>query len=181
MPRNRTRSDQALASLGPNKMGSVEEDIGEAKRQALYYLKFRARSSAEMRDYLARKGHGAPIQEEVVTWLEDIGYINDLQFSRQWIENRCRTKPMGERRLTYELRQKGIHQVIIDAAVLEFREAIDETELACQLARDQVKIYHGQEINAVRRKLAGFLHRRGFQANDIYYALEQVLDEEAGI
>ena len=181
MPKNRTRSDEALASLGPNKMPSVDEDIAEAKRQALYYLKSRARSSAEMRHYLARKGHGTPIQEEVVTWLEELGYIDDLQFSQQWIENRCRTKPMGERRLTYELRQKGIHQVIIDAAILEFREAVDETELACQLARDQVKTYQGQETSAARRKLAGFLHRRGFQANDIYYALEQVLDEEAEV
>lgn len=169
-----------MASLGLNKTQSADEDIAKAKQQALYYLKFRARSSAEMRDYLTRKGHGAPIQEEVVTWLEELGYINDLQFSQQWIENRCRTKPMGERRLTYELRQKGIPQGIIDTAILEFRETIDETELACQLARDQVKTYYGQELSSVRRKLAGFLQRRGFQANDIYHALEQVLDDDVG-
>lgn len=159
---------------------SFIEDITKAKKQALYYLKFRARSSAEMRRYLNRKGHSSTVQEEVVTWLQELGYIDDLQFSLQWIENRCRTNPMGERRLVQELYQKGIPQSVIDQAMVTFRETVDETALACKLATDRVRVYQGEDIDATKRKLAGFLGRRGFRLDDIRFAIHQVLGREQG-
>lgn len=153
-------------------------DITKAKQQALYYLKFRSRSSAEMRRYLNRKGYQAAIQEAVVSWLQELGYVDDLQFALQWIENRCRTNPMGERRLVQELRQKGIPQPIIDQAMVGFRESVDETALACKLATKQVRVYRGDDTDAIKRKLAGFLGRRGFHPGDIRSAIDQVLSKE---
>jgi len=156
---------------------STTADIGEAKKQALHYLKFRARSSTEMRQYLSRKGYQPPIQEKVVGWLQELGYIDDLQFSLQWIENRCRTNPRGERRLVLELRQKGIRQPIIDEAMIRFRETVNETELAYELAANRVKAYHRDDQNTKRRKLISYLERRGFRMNDIRQVIDQVLEE----
>jgi len=155
----------------------LASDLATAKKQALYYLKFRSRSSAEMRRYLDGKGHAIRIQDEVMAWLQELGYVDDLRFCQQWIENRCRTNPMGALRLVQELRRKGIHQPIIDEAMTEFDQAVDEAVLAYELATNRVRQYHGEDVSAVRRKMAGFLQRRGFTARDVHHAVDRVLDE----
>ncbi len=152
------------------------DQIGTAKEQALYFLTFRSRSSAEIRQYLQRKDHTSSIQDEVVAWLRHLGYVDDVRFALQWIEDRCRTNPMGARRLAQELWQKGIPQSIIDEAVDHFNATVDEAALARQLAAKQALRYRGQDPAAVARKLAGFLGRRGFRPEDIRRAISETVE-----
>ncbi|NLY30751.1 MAG: regulatory protein RecX [Firmicutes bacterium] len=153
-------------------------DISKAKGQALYYLKFRPRSSAEMDGYLRRKGFEPHIREEVLDWLRELKYIDDLQFARDWIQNRTRTNPMGERRLIQELREKGLPKEVIQEAVEEFRNSVDERELALKAAAGRVRVYAGNDTETAKRKLAAYLLRRGFSSGDVRNAVEQVLREE---
>ena len=37
-----------------------------------------------------------PIQDEVLAWLSDLGYVDDLSFALQLVEDRCHYKPCGE-------------------------------------------------------------------------------------
>ena len=159
-------------------IGDIGDDVSRAKSQALYYLKFRSRSSAEMDGYLRRKGFGRQIREEVLDWLQELKYIDDLQFARDWIQNRTRTNPMGGRRLLQELRQKGIPKEVVEEALEEFRGSVDERELALQVAAGRVGIYAKNDTETARRKLAAYLLRRGFSPDDVRNAVEQVLKEE---
>lgn len=147
-----------------------------AKEQALYFLTFRSRSSAEMRQYLERKDYSPSVQEEVIAWLQHLGYVDDLRFAMQWIENRNRSNPMGARRLSQELWQKGIPQSIIDEALEHFSATVDEGELARELAAKQARRYRGQDQAVIARRLAGFLGRRGFKADDIQHAISETLE-----
>ncbi|NLA59210.1 MAG: regulatory protein RecX [Firmicutes bacterium] len=170
-------SDSAFSnsrSLGQD----VGTDIDRAKSQALYYLKFRSRSSAEMDAYLTRKGFERYVREEVLDWLRQLGYIDDLQFARNWIQNRIRTNPMGERRLVQELRQKGIPKEVIEKAVEEFRESVDERDLTFKVAAERARIYADEAGETAKRKLTAYLLRRGFGLDDVRNAVERVLEQD---
>ncbi|NMB24826.1 MAG: regulatory protein RecX [Firmicutes bacterium] len=152
------------------------EQIDVAKEQALHFLTFRPRSSTEVRQYLQRKDHPLSIQEEVVEWLQHLGYVDDLRFAMQWIENRYRTNPMGVRRLSKELWQKGIPQPIINEALERCGATVDEGALAKELATKQARRYRGQDSTVIARRLAGFLGRRGFRSDDIQRAISETLE-----
>ncbi len=161
----------------PDRQADGSRDIEKAKNQALYYLKFRPRSRAEMDGYLLRKGFELPVREEVLDWLEELKYIDDLQFARDWIQNRLRTNPMGEQRLSQELRQKGIPDQVIEKALGEFRSTVDERQLALEAAWKRARVYAQRDDGETKRKLTAYLLRRGFSFEDVRHAVEKVLQE----
>ncbi len=132
----------------------------------------------EMRQYLEGKGYSIPIQDEVLAWLSDLGYVDDLSFALQLVEDRCRTNPVGELRLVQELRQKGIPEPFIEDAVAHFHDLVDEAALAQELAIKRARHYRGEDRIAAIRKLTGYLRRRGFSMENIRPAVAQAIDDE---
>lgn len=141
--------------------------LAKAKSQALRFLAFRQRSIHEIRIFLTKKGHEEKIVEEVIDYLEELGYLNDQQFCQFWIEDRIRLKPMGKRRIYNELLIKGIKpEFIKEALENSFDEGL-EKELATSLVKKKMKIFDSQE------KMARFLYSRGFDTGTIRQIINQ--------
>ncbi len=51
--------------------------------------------------------------------LTDLGMLDDEAFARAWVESRDRARPRGERALRAELRQKGVADRAMAAALAE--------------------------------------------------------------
>ena len=150
------------------------QDSHEAAYQkALGFLDYRPRSSAEVRKNLEKHGYEAEVIEQVLERLERSGLINDGQFAQTWVDNRSEFRPRGRRALSMELRQKGLDDEAIEAALSE----LDEDSLAIQAARKQARKLHDLPKPDFRRKLAGFLARRGFGYGVIEPVLERVWQE----
>ena len=79
-------------------------------------------------------------------------------FAELWVENRSEFRPRGSRMLRAELRQKGIPDRVISSAL----EGLDEASLALKAARKKARRYRELEWHEFRKKLYGFLARRGF-------------------
>ena len=75
---------------------------------AARFLEARPRSVAETRRRLVDAGYPAPLVDEVLLRLADLGYLDDESFARAWVESRDRAHPRGEAALRRELSQKGI-------------------------------------------------------------------------
>jgi regulatory protein len=144
-----------------------------AYQKALHFLDFRPRSCAEVKKNLEKHGYEADVIEAVLEHLERSGLINDGQFAQAWVDNRSEFRPRGRRALSMELRQKGLDDGAIEAALSE----LDEDSLAIQAARKQARKLHGLPKPDFRRKLAGFLARRGFGYGVIEPVLERVWQE----
>jgi regulatory protein len=150
------------------------QDSHEAAYQkALHFLDFRPRSCAEVQKNLEKHGYETEVIEAVLERLERNGLINDGQFAQAWVDNRSEFRPRGRRALSMELRQKGLDDEAIEAALSE----LDEDSLAIQAARKQTRKLHGLPKPDFRRKLAGFLARRGFGYSVIEPVLERVWQE----
>jgi regulatory protein len=126
--------------------------------RALYFLNFRPRSRIEVERYLDDKGFLKDAVRDALTRLEDLGYLNDHEFARMWIENRCRLNPKGAYVLREELRQKGIREKIIRELLVN----LDERELAWKAAAPKLRRMKTLEKKEFIKKLGAFLSRRGF-------------------
>ena len=160
-----------------------ESQFGKLYMRALAYCLRRPHSVKEVRDYLWRKtqpalrkrqtGMNNPVvyservASRVLSKLQQKAYVNDDEFARWWVENRQLSKGVSQRKLTAELRSKGVHADII-AQTLEKTDRTDEQELRKVIAKKHRR-YAGD-----RQKFVQYLVRQGFSYDDVVSALNDV-------
>jgi regulatory protein len=152
-----------------------------AYEQALTLLGFRARSAAELRRQLLRRGATVVEVDEALSRLRDQKLIDDEDFARQF----ARTKVLGagasRRRIVQELGRKGIPRETADRALDELREqdGIDPAEGIHRVARKKWLSLSRLDDFTRKRRLYAFLARRGFSPDEIREAI-QVLGDDIG-
>lgn len=152
-----------------------ESEAGEkAYQRALNFLSYRVRTETEIRRNLNKHDTPDEVIENVLERLRRNRLVNDLEFAQTWVENRSEFRPRGRRALTSELRQKGVGHEIID----EVLQSVDEEALAYQAAQKNARKYRKYEWPDFRKKLLGFLARRGFNYSIAAPAVEKVWAEE---
>lgn len=144
-----------------------------AYQRALNFISYRVRSETEVRQNLQKHGVPEDVITEVLARLQSNGLVNDLQFAQNWIENRSAFRPRGRRALAVELRQKGIANATIEAALRD----LDDDNLAYQAALKQSRKYAGLEWASFRQKMGAFLARRGFGYEVAKPVIEQIWAE----
>jgi regulatory protein len=162
--------------LGEEKIAALQEsDAREiAMQKALHYLGYRSRSVDEVRKNLEKHEIPAAVIEDTIARLERENLVGDAKFAREWVENRSTFRPRGKRALSVELRQKGLSDAVI-GEVLE--ENIDEEALALKAAQKYARKLEGLEWIEFRKKMSGFLGRRGFGYDVISPVTRQVWEE----
>ena len=167
----RLRKGQTLTAAEVAELSGAEE-LQRAFDRALRFLSYRPRSVEEVRRYLVRKRAPDPLRAAVIERLRERGYLDDMEFARSWIANRQRFKPMGQRALRFELRQKGVDDEILDELLAD----VDEETAAFRAAQSRRTRYRGYTRQAFRQKLSAMLRRRGFGE---YAIREEVLRLQA--
>lgn len=157
-------------SIAESQLASLVAEDSEirAREAALRLLDRRARSREGMRRALARKGFHSDAIERCISRLTDAGLLNDHAFATAFVAERMRSRPRGVKGLKAELRARGIGGEIAGAAIAEAMAAgaADEMELAVRAAR-KFRRKAGEPPAATRRRLRGYLARRGFSAETI--------------
>ena len=159
---------RAGREITPERLREVAgaEEVHQATEAALTLLEVRARARREIETRLGQKGYDESVIAQVLEKLTRLQLVDDAQFAAQWVEARSRTggsRPMGKRRLTQELFGKGVAKEQIAEAV---ERVSDDQELALARAAARKKVRavptDRDALHAERRKLMGFLQRRGF-------------------
>jgi regulatory protein len=151
------RKGQALSDEEIARLKALDQ-IEKAYQRALNFLSYRPRSMAEVQRNLRKKDVPEDVIEQIVERLERIGLLDDEEFARYWIENRQQFKPRSARALRYELRQKGIPEVVIEGALDDF----DDENAAYRAAQARASRYANGDERTFRQRLGDFLARRGF-------------------
>lgn len=131
-----------------------------AYQRVLLLLNRRPRTRAEITRALKNQNIPEDIQQAILKRLERNGLVDDAAFARAWIANRSEFRPRGKNALRYELRQHGVEESVIQQALTE--NPTDEYEEAVRAAEKHAKKLAGSDAPTFRRKLGGFLTRRGF-------------------
>jgi regulatory protein len=144
--------------------------------RATAMLAFRARSRAELRRQLIRKGEAAEHVDVALERLAAAGFLDDAAFARQFARSRSAGTGASRRRIQQELGRRGVGRVITDEAIAEVYadEVVDEAAVAERAARKKLRSMGGLDAAVRTRRLYAFLARRGFDADDIRRAIKAV-------
>ncbi len=140
---------------------------------AVRFLGYRPRSESEIRQRLERHGYKTQIIDKTLVKLKDMGFVDDEEFARFWIENRETFSPRSRRMARFELKKKGLEDSIIDKAVNE----INEKESALRAAYSRARRLEGLDYKDFRLRLGQYLGRRGFSYGIINEVVEKVSKE----
>lgn len=152
-----------------------DKDASEiALQRAINFLSYRPRSEVEIRRNLKKNNHQAEVIDEVIERLRGGNLVDDENFAGLWVENRSEYRPRGRPLLRMELRQKGIADQFIEAAL----EDLDEEELAYQAALKGARKYSKCEWQEFRQKMYGYLARRGFSYAIISTIIPRVWEKD---
>lgn len=144
-----------------------ESAFGKALGRALDYIMRRPRSIKEMHDYAWRKQWEPMMRDRVIARLTEKGYLDDAKFADTWVRHRAMGKPISERKLRMELKQKGVAEDIINAT-LEKDEEFDESEALKRLIEKKRARYPDEQ------KFIAYLMRQGYRYDDIRSGLEEL-------
>ncbi len=152
-----------------------EQGLARAKNTAYRLLTIRSRSRAELEQKLRDKEFSAEIVGSVVGHLLRLGYLDDAKFAFQWAAGRVRTRGFGRRRIEQELGNKGIAPDIIKDTLGNIFEDLSEADLARKEADRKLVSLRRFPPEVCRRRLAGFLERKGYSSSIIHGVLRALV------
>lgn len=162
-------SDEDIAHL------QALDEVEVVHERALNLLSYRPRSTDEVRRKLrdSKREFSDTAIEKVIERLERAGLLDDEAFARYWVDNRERFNPRSARALRHELRQKGVSNQVADRVL----EDLDEQDAAYRAAQAKVRRYAHADEDEFRKRMGGYLSRRGFSYGVVRDVLDRLWDE----
>ena len=140
---------------------------------AVAALARREHSRFELHQKLVAKGMEPSSVEKTLDALEREGALDDQRFAEAYSQARV-DRGYGPRRITNELRQRGVSDALIGREVES--DAYDWAELASAVRYKKFKNKPDSFDELARQ--ARFMEYRGFSHEHIRYALDQSVDDE---
>lgn len=158
--------------LLPEVQAKIRKTAGSlaARQVAVKALGRRARTRLDLQQILERKDFGETAITEALDWLTEHGYINDEHYAHERLAALQR-RGLGSQGILYTLRREGISEELAAEVVGQQADTLQETERACELARQQISRWAAVPWLKQRRRLYAFLVRRGFGEESIREAL----------
>ncbi len=170
-------------AIGSDITDRVDAVLAEAAQLAVYdralnMLAFRARSRAELSRALVRKGADREHVRQAIDRLVEQGLIDDTAFARAFARAKVVGASHSRRRVQQELQRKGVAPDVAAEAIGEVlvEEGIDQLALLEAAARRKLRTLASLEPAVRRRRLYGFLLRRGFDSGDIQRVMNALGD-----
>ena len=165
---------------------SLYDDISyEASlEKGIFIISLKDRTKKELQTKLNEKYFNTKMVQKAVQKLEELGYINDLDYTISYINNR----KYGKNRISYNLFQKGINRETIDKAYNiieeEIEKNIEDRKLEKAILRHRKKLLVDDEEKDTglegkmkrlkeEQKVIQSLARQGFEIEKIFSKLKE--------
>lgn len=142
-----------------------------AKMRCLHLLKSRDYTQKQLEDKLKQGNYPKEVIEEAIAYTASYGYIDDERYTQNFIEYHMQSK--SRKRIESDLMGKGIDKKLIERVFEKLGEAGTEIDESAMIQKILLKKkYPGKTASdAEKRKMYGFLYRRGFHTDTINRAL----------
>jgi regulatory protein len=165
-------SDEAFLAI-------LEEDaLRQAKDQALRYLTRRSHSRLELLRKMRGKGFPTTTINQALDELEKVDLVNDEEFTRLFILNELRLRPVSRMLLIQKLIQRGISRGLYEPLLEELFSEEQELEMARELAEKFIKTHSQDKGQKLREKLLRFLQGKGFIWEQIRQAVPSMDNDQ---
>lgn len=148
-----------------------DDQIEEGFQKALKYISYKPRTKFEVVKKLKESDFDEDTISIVLDMLVEKGYVNDLQYAKNWVENRSVYKPRSKKLITWELKNKQLGEDIIREVT---GEMMPEEKLAILAAEKYARRLSGCEKEVFFRRLSGYLIRRGFSYSTVNSTVQTI-------
>ncbi|HEV7389154.1 MAG TPA: regulatory protein RecX [Gemmatimonadaceae bacterium] len=140
-----------------------------AYNYALNLLSARPYAVRALHRKLIQKEYPAADADDAIRRLVDNGLLNDEKYAEQYARSKILSTGASKRRLTQDLYRKGIKGEVATTAIANViaDEEIDTAVVIEQVARKKLAQLGDLEPLVLRRRLFGFLARRGYDVDEI--------------
>lgn len=155
----------------------------KAMGKALSMINIKVRSEQEVRKKLKEMDFQEGIIDKVTERLKELKYLDDHEFSRMWIEDRMKLKPVGRKMLIRDLKNKGVAPEVVDETINEFE--INDLDTAVSLLKKKMgkaadAALNTDDRNKVYNRLYRYLLYRGMDYDTARKAISICLNCEIG-
>jgi regulatory protein len=142
--------------------------------RALRLLSIRDHAEVELRRKLRKAEHEPAEIDAAIERVRALGYLDDARFARVRASALVSQGRLGPRGVREKLRQAGVKDELVSAALSGAMEGRDELELARDLIARKHPAAIGSRDQKLRARAARFLASRGFSTDVIFKALRIV-------
>jgi regulatory protein len=151
------------------------QDKQKTLHHAVSLLARRDHSAHELRTKLIKKGHDEELVERVLEELLKKRYLDDRRYAQMMLRHHY-VRGQGPVKIRYLLNQNAVSSLIINEAFSEFDEDWFELAKNVRLRRfgEIIKAKDKSEIFKEKSKQMRFLMTRGFDTDQVQYAMAQI-------
>jgi regulatory protein len=144
--------------------------------RAMNMLNFRSRATKELAQKLKQKGEAPEQITEALERLTKAGFLDDANYARQFTRSKISSAGFGSRRVSFELSRRGVARDVATQAIAEVKDhdQVVEGEVLEKVAVKKLRSLARYEPEVQKRRLYGFLARRGFSSEDISKAMKKL-------
>ena len=139
---------------------------------ALRILTLRDHSEAELARKLAAKGCSPEEVGATLERLKELGYLDDRRFARRFAESALENGRYVGARLKQELARRGVAAPLVEETLQELDQRDEEVLLAELVARRYATFDPATASDKEKRRVIGFLSRKGFSLGAIFRHLK---------
>ena len=145
--------------------------------KGIFLISLKDRTKKELQLKLEEKYQNKAAVLRATEKLEELGYLNDLNYAMSYIES----KTYGKNRVSYNLFQKGVRKDIVEKAYLaldeEKEENVEDVKLEKLIEKKGKKVNINSERDEKKikeeQKLIQYLARQGFSLDKIFKKLKE--------
>ena len=125
--------------------------------------------SIKLREWNIKDG----VAEKIINKLVDDDYINEERFARNYAGSKFRIKKWGKNRIIYEMKRKGIPDLIIQIGLEEIEDEEYINAIKELLSKKSFTISEKDPLKR-KQKLARFAIAKGYRSGLVWDVLNQI-------
>lgn len=146
----------------------MEEEFDKLKTKVLKYILYKKRTKNEILQKFLNENQ--EILEEIISYLEEAGYINEQEYIEKSIREFMNLKNLSLQEIQYKLLAKGLEKEKIEDYISEHKEELNEYEI-----KSAKKIIQKKQSIQEIEEITEYLRKKGYRKQMIQKAIE---DEE---
>jgi len=165
-----------VAQTGTERNPKPPCDPARTYSRSLDILARAPRSVRDLRRRLLLKGEGEADVDAAIQRLTGAGLLDDAAYARAFVRSKVSTQGFSRRRLQQELAKRGVARDVADAAIIEVLhdDEVDEVANIERAALKKLRTLRGLDEETQRRRLYGYLARRGHAVDDVRAVVERL-------
>ena len=148
-------------------------DPGMVLKKIQYFCSYQERCIRDTEEKLKDWAVQKKLIPSIISQLQEEGYINEERFAKVYAGGKFRVNKWGRQKIEFELKLKGIPEIMIQKGIEEIDEEDYQRMLRELIRKKQKEITPEKDLN-IREKIITFVLGKGYEMELILTALKEL-------